>query len=64
MKSVLKMTWMEAKLFLREPASAFFTLVFPLMMLLLFGVIYSNSPAPVSGGGGTIRYVDPEPLLP
>jgi len=29
--SLLKMTWMEAKLFLREPASAFFTLVFPLI---------------------------------
>ena len=29
MKSLLKMTWMEAKLFLREPVSAFFTLIFP-----------------------------------
>ncbi len=37
MKSLLKMTWMEAKLFLREPVGAFFTLVFPLMMLFLFG---------------------------
>ena len=40
----MKMTWMEAKLFLREPIGAFFTLVFPLMMLFLFGTIYGNTP--------------------
>ncbi len=44
MKSLLKMTWMEAKLFLREPVSAFFTLIFPLMMLFIFGSIYNNVP--------------------
>jgi ABC-2 type transport system permease protein len=37
MKSMLKMTWMETRLFLREPVGAFFTLVFPLMMLFIFG---------------------------
>jgi ABC-2 type transport system permease protein len=54
MKSLLKMTWMELKLFLREPVGAFFTLVFPLMMLLLFGSIYGNKPVPEFGGQGTI----------
>jgi ABC-2 type transport system permease protein len=54
MKSLLKMTWMEAKLFLREPVGAFFTLVFPLMMLFLFGSIYGNEPTPMFGGHGTI----------
>jgi ABC-2 type transport system permease protein len=54
MKSLLKMTWMEAKLFLREPIGAFFTLVFPLMMLFLFGSIYGNKPTPMFGGHGTI----------
>jgi len=54
MKSLLKMTWMEAKLFLREPASAFFTLVFPLMYLLLFGAISGNEPSPQFGGQRTI----------
>jgi len=54
MKSLLKMTWMEAKLFLREPVGAFFTLVFPLMMLFLFGSIYGNEPTPLFGGRGTI----------
>ena len=54
MKSLLKMTWMEAKLFLREPVGAFFTLAFPLMMLFLFGSIYGNKPAAMFGGYGTI----------
>lgn len=54
MKSLLKMTWMEAKLFLREPVSAFFTLVFPLMYLLLFGAISGNEPTPQFGGQRTI----------
>ncbi len=54
MKSLLKMTWMETKLFLREPVGAFFTLVFPLMMLFLFGSIYGNKPVPEFGGYGTV----------
>lgn len=54
MKSLLKMTWLEAKLFFREPASAFFTLIFPLMMLFLYGSIYGNEPTPIFGGRGTI----------
>ncbi len=54
MKSLWKMTWMEAKLFLREPFGTFFTLAFPLMMLFLFGSIYGNEPSPLFGGRGTI----------
>jgi ABC-2 type transport system permease protein len=46
MKGLVKMTWMEAKLFLREPASAFFTLIFPLLMLFIFGTIYGSQPVP------------------
>jgi ABC-2 type transport system permease protein len=59
MKSLLKMTWMEAKLFLREPAAAFFTLVFPLMMLALFGVIYGSQPPPGSSVQGAIQALIP-----
>ena len=54
MKSLLKMTWIEAKLFLREPVGAFFTLIFPLMMLFLFGSIYGNIPTQYFGGRGTV----------
>jgi ABC-2 type transport system permease protein len=54
MRSLSKMTWMEAKLFLREPVSAFFTLVFPLIYLFLFGIISGDQPTPQFGGQRTI----------
>jgi len=60
MKSLLKMTWMESKLFLREPVGAFFTLAFPLIMLFIFGTVYSNVPAgPGSGGPNAIGNLIP-----
>jgi ABC-2 type transport system permease protein len=58
MKSLWKMTWMEAKLFLREPVGAFFTLVFPLLMLFLFGSIYASQPLP-DGSQGTVDLLIP-----
>jgi ABC-2 type transport system permease protein len=60
MKSFIKMTWMEGKLFLREPVSAFFTLIFPLIMLFIFGTIYSNVPASQPGGQGSISSLIPD----
>lgn len=54
MKNLMKMTFMEAKLFLREPVGAFFTLIFPLMMLFLFGSIYGNEPSSFFNGYGSV----------
>ena len=54
MQALIKYTWTEIKLFFREPLGAFFTLVFPLMMLFLFGTIYGNDPSPYFNGYGTI----------
>lgn len=54
MRGLAKLTWVEIKLFLREPFAAFFTLVFPLMMLFLFGSIYGNDPTPFFGGFGSV----------
>ena len=54
MRALTKYTWIEIKLFLREPIGAFFTLVFPLMMLFLFGAIYGNEPSPYFNGYGTV----------
>ena len=53
------MSWMEGKLFLREPVGAFFTLMFPLMMLFIFGTIYGNQSSPESGGQGAIDNLIP-----
>ena len=59
MKSLLKMTWTEAKLFLREPVNAFFTLLFPLIMLVVFATAYGNQPVPGSDGQGAIDMLIP-----
>lgn len=59
MKSLFKMSWMEAKLFLREPASAFFTLVFPLIYLFMYGMISGNEPTPMYGGQRTLDVAIP-----
>jgi len=42
MKTYLKLTWIQLKLFGREPVALFFTLAFPLLLLLLFGAIFGN----------------------
>lgn len=54
MRAFLKMTIMEFKLFLREPSAAFFTLIFPLILLLIFGGIFGNKPVEQFGGYGTV----------
>ncbi len=54
MRGFLKLTIIEFKLFLREPQAAFFTLIFPLMMLFIFGSIYGNKPTPFFGGFGSV----------
>ena len=37
---------MEFILYLREPSAFFFTLIFPLMLMMLFGSIWGNQPFP------------------
>ena len=54
MHATWTMTRTEIKLFLREPMAVFFTLVFPLMMLFLFGSIFGNDPDPALGGRGSV----------
>ena len=49
-----KMTWAEFKLTIREPIATFFTLVFPVLILFLFGSIYGNEPAEFLGGRGNV----------
>jgi ABC-2 type transport system permease protein len=53
MRGFWKLAFVEFKLFLREPSAAFFTLVFPLMMLFLFGAVFGNKPQ-FPGGFGTV----------
>jgi ABC-2 type transport system permease protein len=50
---------MEALLYLREPMASFFTLIFPVLLLFLFGSIYGNKPSPFFGGRGTVDVSTP-----
>lgn len=42
------------KLYVREPIGAFFTLAFPVMLVLIFGAIYGNEPQEMFGGYGSM----------
>lgn len=54
MKAFVKLVWVEFKLYLRQPQAAFFTLAFPLLLLIMFGSIYGNKPTPFFGGRGMV----------
>lgn len=45
------LTRTEIRLFFRNPAAAFFTLAFPLLLLFVFGSIFGNRPNIVTGAG-------------
>ena len=60
MNAYFKLAWMQLKLFGREPVALFFTLAFPLMVLLLFGMIFGNAIDPQYGG----RYGYIDALVP
>jgi len=55
MRGVGKLTWVEMKLFVREPLGAFFTLIFPVVLLLIFGAVFGNH---TSGAAGDVGFVD------
>ena len=54
MRGLLELTKLEFKLLLRFFMVVFFALVFPSMMLLMFGGIYGNEPTSFFGGYGTV----------
>ena len=54
MRSFLNLTWVNLKLYVREPIATFFTLAFPPLMVLLFGSMYGNDPSTLFGGRGSM----------
>ncbi len=54
MKTFLKLTYMELTLQLREPLALFFTLAFPVMVMVLFGLIFGNEADEFLGGYGRV----------
>lgn len=59
MRGLARLTLTEFLLELREPFSAFFSLVFPPLLVVVFGSIYGNAPRPESGGLGIIDLTVP-----
>lgn len=56
MRGLRELTRAQARLFLREPAAFFFTLVFPSLLLVLFGLIFGNEP--MTSWGVQAGYID------
>ena len=50
LKRALLQVWYSNKAFRRNPAAAFFTLVFPIMFLVIFSVIFGNNEMHLAGG--------------
>lgn len=59
MRAWLKLTWIDIKLFLREPVALFFVVAFPVLLLLVFGGIYGNEPSVMFGGQGAVDVLVP-----
>jgi len=59
MKLLFKTTMVEWKMNLRNFVNVFFSLIFPIMMLLLFGSIYGNDPSPYYNGHGSVDISTP-----
>lgn len=55
MTSLLKTTWVETKLFLREPITVLFTFALPLMVLYILGGVFGNE-VDTGGDGDIIVY--------
>jgi len=54
MNAWIQMSRLELRLLLREPLATFFTLAFPLLLLLVFGGIFGNEPIERLGGLGAM----------
>ena len=63
MKSLLKLTWVELKLFFREPLTMVFTFALPVVFLLVMGGVFGNKPDTSSlhiyRGVGAVNYYNP-----
>jgi ABC-2 type transport system permease protein len=45
MRALFKLTWVEIKLFIREPITVIFTLALPLIFLVVMGGVFGNEPS-------------------
>ena len=60
MKTLWKLTWVEIKLFFREPTTMVFTLALPLLFLFVMGGVFGNDADPnIYRGFGPTNYYIP-----
>jgi ABC-2 type transport system permease protein len=59
MRSWLKLTWVDFKLTYRSIVVVFFTFIFPVLNMLLFGSMYGNDPTSIYGGHGAADAMAP-----
>ena len=59
MRPFWKLVVVEIKLFLRQPTAVFFTILFPILLLGVFGAIYGNEPTEFFGNNGYVDTVCP-----
>ncbi len=60
MHTLFKLTWVEIKLFIREPMTVVFTLALPIIFLFVMGGVFGNTPSPdVYRGVGAMNYYMP-----
>jgi ABC-2 type transport system permease protein len=59
MKTLAKLTWIEVKLFTREPITVVFAFAFPLVVLLVLAGAFGSEPDPDFGGVAGIDYYVP-----
>ncbi len=60
MRKLAALSTAQAKLFVREPAAFFFTLLFPILLIVVFGVVFGNEPGgPFNPQYGYIDYSTP-----
>ena len=60
MRTLFKLTWVEIKLFIREPITVVFTLALPMIFLLVMGGVFGNTPdASIFRGVGAMNYYMP-----
>jgi ABC-2 type transport system permease protein len=60
MRSLMKLTVVELKLFVRDPITVVFTLALPIIFLLVMGGVFGNTPsADVYRGVGAMNYYMP-----
>ncbi len=60
MRTLFKLTWVEIKLFIREPITVVFTLALPVLFLVVMGGVFGNTPnEAVYRGVGAMNYYMP-----